>query len=147
MKKTVVTLLTLCIGATAFAQLNSSGEGFYRVMSEQSGRYMTLQSNRFTVDRSSTPPKFDMSALVAILPGSNHSNIVSNPASVFYIKRASGNEYDLQAQGLDTWEMSNHRYHLTIVGSNGVNPWKGMFLTSESPELLDGVRFPESNFE
>ena len=123
MKKTVVTLLTLCFGATAFAQLNSSGEGFYRVMSSLTMRYMALQSNRFTIDRSSTPPMVDMSALETIESGNNQANIVSNPASVFYIKRASGNEYDLQAQGLDTWEMSGQRYHLTIEGKNGDNPY------------------------
>ena len=63
MKKTVVTLLTLCFGATAFAQLNSSGEGFYRVMSSLTMRYMALQSNRFTIDRSSTPPMVDMNMI------------------------------------------------------------------------------------
>ena len=118
MKHYFFLLLTLCMATAAFAQLNSNGEGFYRIMSKQTRHYMALESNRFSIDHSSSIPSIDMSALTTIESGSNQSNIVSNPASVFFIKRFSGSQYDLLSQGLNTWELSGHRYHLTIEGNN-----------------------------
>lgn len=140
MKKLLLTLLTLCAGTVAFAQLNASGEGFYRIMSSQL-HYLTLQSERFTFDRTVFPPTIDMSAMVMVEAGNNYANIVSNPASVFYIKRYgdSGNEYDLQSQGLDTWEMSQQRFHLTIAGANNTNPY-----TMKVKGTYSGVSFEQT---
>ena len=150
MRKLIVLYLSLCVAPGAFAQLNSSGEGFYRIMSQQTRRYMTLESNRFTIDNSGTTPKIDMSSLTTTAAGSNQSNIVSNPASVFFIKRASSTQYDLKSQGVDTWEMSGKRYHLTIEGNNpydikAIGVYKSVSFNLAVSESMDHIVTPHGS--
>ncbi|MCR5643124.1 MAG: dockerin type I repeat-containing protein [Prevotella sp.] len=150
MRKLIALLLTMCVAPGVFAQLNSNGEGFYRISSQQTKRYMSLESNRFTINNSGSIPKIDMSSLTTIEAGSNQSNIVSNPASVFYIKRSKGNEYDLMSQGVNTWEMSGQRYHLTIEGNNpydikAIGNYKSVYVNYAISENMEHIVTPHGS--
>ena len=108
MRKLLLTLLTLCIGSAAYAQL---ANGFYRIQSQKSKKYMALQNDvGHFIKQDGVMVSADLSSLVMV----DESGVISDPATVFYIKRAEGNLYDLKAQGADTWDLSGQKYHITI---------------------------------
>lgn len=109
MRKLLLTLLTLCMGSALHAQL---ADGFYRIQSQSSKKYMALQNDQgHFIEEGGIKTSVDLSSLVMV---DENSGVISDPATVFYIKRASGNLYDLRAQGADTWELSQQKYHITI---------------------------------
>ena len=73
----------------ANAQIN--GDGYYRIQNAKSGRYMTLCDNHSDgIDYSATQAETG-----ALETRGDKSNIISDPGSIFYIKKISGNEYNI----------------------------------------------------
>ena len=109
MRKLLLTLLTLFVGSAVYAQLGA--DGFYRIQSQSSKKYMSLQNDvGQAIWTNGVLTYYDLSSLVMV----SADNVISDPATVFFIKKAGDKLYDLQAQGADTWTMSRERYHLTI---------------------------------
>ena len=103
------TLSLLCLWAvSAYAQLSS---GYYRVQNTQTGRYITIVNN--TIGGTTTNP--DLSALTTV---KGFDNVVSNPASILYFRSLGNNQFDMVAQGVDTYELTG--YHFTITGSGDI---------------------------
>lgn len=109
LRKLLLIVLTLCMGSAVYAQLGA--DGFYRIQSQSSKKYMSLQSNEGrAISSGGVTISYDLSAMVMM----DEERTIYDPASVFYIKKASDNLYDLMAQGADTWALSHQRYHITI---------------------------------
>jgi hypothetical protein len=111
MKRIIIFFLLAVLGVPAFAQLN--GDGFYRVQNFQTNRYIILVDNKVnSVNFSAT--KADLGALRTIKP---FSNVVSDPGSVYYIKSAGGQQYNLLSQGADAYAFAG-RYLLVRKATN-----------------------------
>ena len=96
----------LCLWCVSL--LAQPAEGFYRVQNTTTKRYITVVNN--TMGGSATNP--DLSALTTV---SGYDNVVSNPASILYFKKV-GSQYDMIAQGVDTYQLTG--YHFNITGSS-----------------------------
>jgi len=110
MNRIALSLLTLVFSIPAMAQLN--GDGYYRVQNFKTKRYITVLDNKSQgVNVSST--RYDVNALVTT---SGFDNVVSDPATVMYIEKASGG-YILRSQGTDTYVLTGR--YLTVTSAGG----------------------------
>lgn len=110
MKKQLTTLALACMAMLPInAQIN--GDGYYRIKNAITGRYMTLCDNHSKgIDYNATEAE-----TAALETKKNKSDIISDPGSVFYIKKINGNEYNILAQGADMYSMIN--YYVKIIDS------------------------------
>ena len=93
---------------SAYAQLN--GDGYYRAESTKQGRYITVIDNRGSVNLETTDA--DMGALCT---RAGFENVVSDPASIIYIKKMNSG-YDFQSQGTGSYEIISYEIKLSDMG-------------------------------
>lgn len=110
MNKQIITLALACIAMLPTnAQIN--GDGYYRIKNAVTGRYMTLCDNHSKgINYNATKAE-----TAALETRKNKSDIISDPGSIFYIKKISGNEYNILSQGADMHSMIN--YYVKLVDS------------------------------
>ena len=104
---TTLILAAVCT-LTAYAQLN--GDGYYRAQSTEQGRYITVVDNRGSVNLATTDA--DMGALCT---RASFENVVSDPASIIYIKKMSSG-YDFQSQGTGSYSIISYEIKLADWG-------------------------------
>lgn len=99
MKKHVLSLLALLAATSSVAQINA--DGYYRVKNFTTNRYITVVDNKTKgIDHVTTTAD-----LLALNTVRSWEKIESNPASVIYIEKKSGKEYNVMAQGCDAYAM------------------------------------------
>ena len=131
MKKIFTSVLFAAFAISATAQIK---EGYYHIMNNYTGRYLTItsrQSNGGSVASATA----DLDALETKKP---LDDISSDPGACIYIKNQSGDTYDLAAQGTSVGKISGGLYpHFTAV-SGGYNIWgtyKGVkVVLSDTPQ-------------
>jgi hypothetical protein len=95
---------------SASAQL--TGDGYYRAQSSEQGRYINVMDNRGSVNLSTTDA--DMAALCT---RAGFETIVSDPASIIYIKKMTTG-YDFQTQGTGSYSIISYEIKLSDMGDN-----------------------------
>ena len=107
-------IYTLLLGAictlSAYAQLN--GDGYYRAQSSIQKRYIRVVDNRGSVNLQTTDA--DMGALCT---QRDFDKVVSDPASIIYIKKMSTG-YDLQTQGTSSYKIISYEIKISDMGDN-----------------------------
>lgn len=107
MKKLLLTLFVSLAGImTTMAQSSYTGDGFYRVKNVNTERYITVIDGYGRVDIQSTSA--DMGAIETVR---DFENIVSDPASIIYIKKEGGG-YNLFCQGIETYKMIHYYFNI-----------------------------------
>lgn len=110
MKQILLTLLVSFVGFTSLqAQSSYTGDGYYRVKNVNTERYVTVIDGYGKVDVQSTSA--DMGAIETVR---DFENIVSDPASIIYIKQEGGG-YNLFCQGVETYKMIHYYFHIGYV--------------------------------
>lgn len=110
MKKLLLTLFVSLAGImTTMAQSSYTGDGYYRVKNVNTERYITVIDGYGKVDVQSTSA--DMGAIETVR---DFENIVSDPASIIYIKQEGGG-YNLFCQGVETYKMIHYYFHIGYV--------------------------------
>jgi hypothetical protein len=118
MKKILTAILAL-IATPSIAQLN--GDGFYRIQNNASERYLTLKDDiQGEVDYSAG--NVDLSNLRT---WRGFDLVKSNPASVFYVKKISGTQYDMAAQGTSIFQITGGKKYLDIYDEGGIYLFEG----------------------
>lgn len=114
MKKKIVSFTIAILSVLpSFAQLN--GDGYYRIKNKTTGRYMTLCDNHSKgVNASSTTAEVG-----ALETRKSYEDIVSDPGSVFYIKKVSNDDYNIFAQGADMYALTKYYIKLRQSGTRG----------------------------
>lgn len=114
--KKLLLALTLTTGVAFSGFANLEGNGFYRVMNYGSSRWATLVDNYATVDFFAGAA--DLHSLVLT---KNTEEILSDPGSVVYITKKSGNQYDVAAQGVTLESLVNNNISIQEngTGENG----------------------------
>ena len=113
MKKIVVFLLSALLAVPAVAQLN--GNGYYRVQSKTSDRYIVMIDNKST-GYNTSQQKADIDALLTVKP---FTRVSSDPSSVIYVENVGGSQYNLKAQGTDAHAAVGYYLKLETVSSGG----------------------------
>ncbi|MCH5226198.1 MAG: hypothetical protein J1F16_00040 [Muribaculaceae bacterium] len=111
MKKTIISLLFSLVFFTTFATI--TGNGYYRVQNYGSLRWTSLVDNDGDVDV--IAGSADLHALEL---NNDTEYILSDPASIIYIKHINGNEYDISAQGISLQKMVKN---VLYIGSDEVD--------------------------
>lgn len=107
MKQILLTLLVSFVGFTSLqAQSSYTGDGYYRVKNVNTERYITVIDGYGRVDIQSTSA--DMGAIETVR---DFENIVSDPASIIYIKKEGGG-YNLFCQGVETYKMIHYYFNI-----------------------------------
>lgn len=107
MKKILLTLFVSLAGImTTMAQSSYTGDGYYRVKNVNTERYITVIDGYGRVDIQSTSA--DMGAIETVR---DFENIVSDPASIIYIKKEGGG-YNLFCQGIETYKMIHYYFNI-----------------------------------
>lgn len=107
MKKLLLTLFVSLAGImTTMAQSSYTGDGYYRVKNVNTERYITVIDGYGKVDIQSTSA--DMGAIETVR---DFENIVSDPASIIYIKKEGGG-YNLFCQGIETYKMIHYYFNI-----------------------------------
>ena len=91
MKRTHLLLLLLSCASLVVAQT----QGYYRVKNSDQGRYISVIDNRGELDYSTNDA--DLGALQTIR---DLDNVVSDPSTIVYFEKLSGNHWDLHCQGV-----------------------------------------------
>lgn len=108
MKKLLLSLLLL--PTAVVGQVVTTG--YYRVQNTFTDRYMEIVDNRASYSVSNT----DLAAFRLLLDFED--NVAFNPATICYVERISGIQYNLSGQGLDLKAKTG--YYLNIYPQNGV---------------------------
>ena len=114
MKHARTAVIALLMATATFCQAQLTQNGYYRVLNERTNRYITLIDN--TAKVSTVATSIDLGALQTI---KNFDNVVSNPASVIYIRHeniSTPNQFSLAAQGTDSKNITGQ--YLTILPSS-----------------------------
>lgn len=107
MKKSLLTLLVSIASFMSLqAQSSYTGDGYYRVKNVNTERYITVIDGYGKVDIQSTSA--DMGAIETVR---DFENIVSDPASIIYIKKEGGG-YNLFCQGIETYKMIHYYFNI-----------------------------------
>ena len=135
-------LLTLLVSIASFmslqAQSSYTGDGYYRVKNVNTERYITVIDGYGRVDIQSTSA--DMGAIETVR---DFENIVSDPASIIYIKKEGGG-YNLFCQGIETYKMIH--YYFNIGYTKRLDAYQvsassaGMTLSLSDTEKLGSVK-------
>lgn len=135
MKKVILFLFAIFTLCGVSAQFN--GNGYYRVLNKKTSRYITVIDNRGSVDIQSTYA--DLAALQTI---KGFENVVSDPASIIYIKKV-GNGYNFHAQGTDSYSIIGYYVKLSKRGATyeAYAEYNGLvkYLCDEDWDGPDGV--------
>ena len=118
MKRNLLFIFSLLLTLGASAQLN--GDGYYRVKNVASGRYITVNDNRGSVNPNTTSA--DMGA-VDLYKG--FDMVESNPASVLYIDDVGDNNYRFKAQGTDTYQIIGYYLKLKKNSDGSYKAYQG----------------------
>ena len=103
----LITLTTILTSSFAQAQLN--GDGYYRILNNESQRYVTI-SNDIVGEVNMSATKADLTNIVTF---KGFDLVKSNPASIIYITQV-GTQYDLAAQGTSVYKIAGGRTYLDI---------------------------------
>lgn len=87
-------IFTLFICSVASLATYAQSDGFYRVQNDSKATYMVMVDNKS--EGVSTSGSVDLDAIVL---EKDLSKLYNHPGSVVYIKKTSGNKYDIEAQG------------------------------------------------
>ena len=101
--------LMLFVVNCAVAQLN--GNGYYRVQNVQTQRFIRVIDNKGSVNLATT--NADLGALETVKP---FERVVSDPASIIYIEKASDG-YNLKAQGTSSYSII--KYYVKLRAGSG----------------------------
>lgn len=105
--KFIILLFALACTIPTFAQLN--GDGFYRVKNHSTGRYISVVGNSLV--------RKTVNGITTFLSIEMHSdNVQSDPSTVLYLKADGGDNYIIEAQGINSKEITG--YDLTIKQNN-----------------------------
>ena len=110
MNRITTLLLAAVCTLTAYAQLN--GDGYYRAQSSEQGRFIRIIDDQGSVNLSTTDA--DMEALRT---KAGFENVVSDPASIIYIKKMNTG-YDFQSQGTGSYQIISYEVLLDDMGDN-----------------------------
>ena len=113
MKKICLFLLSALLAVPAIAQLN--GNGYYRVQSKTSDRYIVMIDNKST-GYNTSQQKADIDALLTVKP---FTRVSADPSSVIYIEDIGGSQYNLKAQGTDSHATVGYYLKLETVSAGG----------------------------
>lgn len=107
----ITTLLFAAVcTVSAYAQLN--GDGYYRAQSTEQGRYIRIIDNRGSVIAGTTDA--DLNALRTRM---GFENVVSDPATIIYIKKMNTG-YDLQSQGTGSYSIISYEVNILDLHNN-----------------------------
>lgn len=129
MKKSGLLLLAAAFATTASAQL--SGDGYYRVQSNNQKRYISVVDNRGSVNLSSN--QADLGALRTVL---GFERIVSDPSTIIYIKKMTTG-YDLQSQGTGSYQIISYEVNIRNLGDGTY--WASASKAGMTQYLKDGT--------
>lgn len=116
MKKAFTSVLLAAFALTASAQIS---EGFYRIMNNLTGRYITITSCEGSANISTGTA--DLSALETFKPV---DDIAGHPGSCFYMKNISGEQYDMSAQGTSLGKMTSGKLYPNFTATgDGYTIW------------------------
>lgn len=118
MKRFLLIIFSFLLSLNASAQL--SGDGYYRVKNVASGRYITVNDNKGSVNPTTTSA--DMGA-VDLYRGFDW--VESNPASVLYIDNVGDNNYKFKAQGTDTYQIIGYYLKLKQNADGSYKAYQG----------------------
>ena len=118
MKRNLLIIFSFLLTLNVLAQLN--GDGYYRVKNVASGRYITVNDNRGSVNPNTTSA--DMGA-VDLYKG--FDMVESNPASVLYIDDVGDNNYKFKAQGTDTYQIIGYYLKLKKNSDGSYKAYQG----------------------
>ncbi len=119
MKKTLLSLAIACLAAPSVqAQLN--GDGYYRIQNVKTQRYMSLCDNK-SAGVSTSAMVVDAAALVT---KKDVAEILTDPGSIFYIKKIDDSNYDISAQGADVHSMINYYIRITALNDGTYKAWQ-----------------------
>lgn len=131
MKKIFTSILFAAFALSATAQKIS--EGYYHIMNNYTGRYLTITSRQGSASAGAATA--DLHALETLKP---LDEIAGHPGSCIYIKNVSGDEYDMAAQGTSLSKISGGLYPNFTAVSGGYNIWgtyKGVkIVLSDTPQ-------------
>ena len=111
LRAALTTLLLLSVTMVR-AQLASR---YYRFLNTETGRYLTVTNDNlgYSLDAA-------FSALVTV---KGFDNVVSSPASVIYVRNAGQGQYDVVAQGADSYELTTFHFNMSSKGNNVYNAY------------------------
>jgi hypothetical protein len=118
-----------------FTKSGSGGNGYYRVRNSVTGKYISLENNAFNyttiVGSASGAAANPDGCITRMLPFLQKdikmvNNQATNPGTIFYIKKNTDGNYDLEAQGTSLYQLTNGYYH---GGSVGAIKIKGAYAT------------------
>ncbi len=112
-------LLAILVSVPVLAQLN--GNGYYRIQNDYTKRYITVIDGYGNANY--TGRSVDSKALRTVLP---FAEVVSDPASILYLQNSSGNEYDIYAQGIYSYNYFSKSLKIWDNGeeSDGTHTYK-----------------------
>lgn len=102
-------LATVCT-LSANAQLN--GDGYYRAQSSEQGRFIRIIDKQGSVNLSTTDADLE-----ALRTRAGFENVVSDPATIIYIKKMNKG-YDFQSQGTGSYQIISYEVLLDDMGDN-----------------------------
>jgi hypothetical protein len=93
---------------------------YYRVQNTYYNNYMSMIDDKADTD-ATTASFLDLHAIIF---KDSYEDVVSDPGSIFYITNASGNEYDLGAQGVTLHGITGKYIELDPYVTNGLAAYK-----------------------
>ena len=103
--------MTLMLFVVNYAAAQLNGNGYYRVQNVQTQRFIRVIDNKGSVNLATT--NADLGALETVKP---FERVVSDPASIIYIEKASDG-YNLKAQGTSSYSII--KYYVKLRAGSG----------------------------
>jgi hypothetical protein len=113
----------------------TKGNVYYRFRNSETGKYISLENNAFNyntiVESASGAAANPDGCITRMLPFLQKdikmvNNQATNPGTIFYIKKNTDGNYDLEAQGTSLYQLTNGYYH---GGNAGAIQIKGAYAT------------------
>lgn len=105
MKRTFLSLVLISMIGYIYANL--TGDGYYRVKNYGTQRWASLIDDMGSIDKTG-----EMADLHALGLNKNTENILSNPASIVYVKLINSYNYDVSTQGTSLSTLVNIPLHI-----------------------------------
>lgn len=115
MKKDLLLVFALGVAFSASADLN--GDGFYRVENYKTERYVSVVDDKGSINYSGTTADLEAIDLIK-----NFDEVSGDAATVLYVKRESGKQYNISAQGTGIHKIID--YYATIEENGTANGQK-----------------------